>query len=353
MIRVRCKEDLMKPTNKLATASRTKLTQALPDSPPVVYGKDMTEAMNNALQFALQCPSVERGFYNANALHILNMTIRAGSCRYAMDVGKNLWLNKGRWSRLIKEYVIKEKMDIFIEQCRGIILGAAPLGAIPGFTFADPERSVIKHRWGGCLMGATFAGGKKLTMTLSFYSRTSYIGYMGFLDAAIAHVMARKMTEGTNYSVDDIKFTWHIASQQMHYFKIIPYMLSQPHLFKELQRLDRDRKDIDNQTKSWKQIARFYCRIRDDYDKWGIDMIEKEPYGPLKRIKRRWMEHMRYSHKLPPPSLPVTKLDFEKAQSNPNYQLIVNSEKYSGKYFGPNKHKVSKISNFDADEDDD
>ena len=309
-------------------------------SPPIIEGVDMTDAMNKALDFALSCESVERGFYNANALHILNLTIRAGSCRYAMDVGKNLWLNKGRWSRLVKEYIVKEKMDIFIEQCRGIILGAAPLGAIPGFAFADPQRSVIKHRWGGCLMGATFAGGKKLESTLTFYSRTSYIGYMGFLDAAIAHVIARKITEGTNLTIDDIKFTWYIASQQMHYFKIIPYMLSQPRLFKHLQHLEKHRDEIPTGTSAWKQIARFYCRICDDYVKYGNGMVDKEPYGPLKRIKRRWLEHMKHSHKEPPPSLPVNQLDFEKAASDPSYEMIINSEKYPGKYFGKNKDKV-------------
>ena len=324
---------------------------------PIVRGKDLTEAVNNALDLALECKSITRGFYNANALHILNLTIRAESCAYAMDVGKNLWLNKGRWSRLIKEYIIKEKMDIFIEQCRGIILGAAPLGAVPGLVFADPERSVIKHRWGGCLIGATFAGGKKLEMTLTFNSRTSYIGYMGFLDAAIAHVIAHKITEGTGKTVDDIHFVWHIASQQMHYFKIIPYMLSQPRLFQRLQHLEQHREKICIQTTSWKQIARFYCRIVDDFGKYGKDMVDKEPYGPLKRIKRRWMEHMKHSKKLPPPSLPVSELDFSKAQSNPDYQLIVNSEKYPGKYFGKNKEAVKnprcKISKIDADWDDD
>jgi hypothetical protein len=314
----------------------------------VVQGKDITEATAKSLDFALECESVKRGFFNANALHILNMTIKANSCNYTLDVGKNLWLNKGRWSRLIKEYVIKEKMDIFIEQCRGIILGAAPLGAIPGLIFNDPVRSVIKHRWGGCLMGATFAGGKSLEMTLSFYSRTSYIGYMGFLDAAIAHVIARKITEETDKTPNDIKFVWYLASQQMHYFKIIPYMLSQPRLFEHLQWLEQHRYKLGTSTSSWKQIGRFYCRIVDDYEKYGKGMIDKEPYGPLKRIKRRWMEHMGYSKQLPPPSLPVSELDFSKATSMPEYQMIINSERYPGQYYGKNKDKVKAKNSTDS-----
>ena len=68
---------------------------------PIVRGDDITDAMVNALDFALSQETVERGFYNANALHILNLTVVADSCDYSLDVGKNLWLNKGRWSRLI------------------------------------------------------------------------------------------------------------------------------------------------------------------------------------------------------------------------------------------------------------
>ena len=305
-----------------------------------IWGKDITKAVNNALNFALSSESLKRSFYNANAFHILNMTIQADSCQYTLDVGKNLWLNKSRWSRLIKEYIIKEKMDIFIEQCRGVFLNAAPLGAIPGFLFADPKRSVIKHRWGGCLMGASFAGGKKLETTLTFYSRTSYIGYVGFLDAAIAHVIAQKIIEGTDGSLDDIKFVWHIASMQMHYFKIIPYMLSQPRLFNQLVYLEKHRTVLAKETSSWRHIARFYCRIVDDYEKYGTSMVEKEPYGPLKRIKRRWLEHMGYSKKLPPPSLLACQLSFEKAISAPKYQMTINSTRYPGKYTGKNKHLV-------------
>jgi hypothetical protein len=332
---VRKRQTTLQPPPPNCTASPPRTNPA-----PIVFGQDITEAVNNALNYALSQETADRGFYNANALHILNLTIRAESCQYDLDVGKNLWLNKGRWSRLIKEYIVKEKVELFIEQCRGIVLGAAPLGAIPGFTFSDPQRSVIKHRWGGCLIGATFAGGKKLETTLTFYSRTSYIGYMGFMDAAIAHVMARKIIEGTGRSLNDIKFVWHIGSQQMHYFKIIPYMLSQPHLFKQLQFYEQHRDQIPKGQAAWKHIARFYCRICDDYKKYGKQMIEKEPYGPLKRIKRRWMEHMRYSHKLPPPSLPVSQLDFEKATSDPSFELVVNSDRYPGKYFGKNKELV-------------
>lgn len=309
---------------------------------PIITGLTITEAMNNALDFALESDNTRRGFFNSNALHILNMMIRAESCRYDLDVGKHLWLNRSRWSRLIKEYIVKEKMDLFIEQCRGVVLGAVPLGAVPGFTFSDPQRSVIKHRWGGCLIGATFVGGKKLEMTLTFYSRTSYIGYMGFMDAGIASLIAQKVTEGTDYTVDNIKFVWHISSAQMHYFKIIPYMLSQPRLFKHLQYLEKRRYDIQDQSHAWKQIARFYVRIVDDYNRFGLKMVDKEPYGPLKRIKRRWLEHMGYSPKTPPPSLPLSELDFEKASSDPSFTMLVNSERYPGDYLGKNKELVKQ-----------
>jgi hypothetical protein len=86
-------------------------------------------------------------------------------------------------------------------------------------------------------------------------------------------------------------------------------------------------------------------------------MLEKEPYGALRRIKRRWMEHMGHSPKDPPPSLPVSRLDFNKASSDPTFELVINSEKYPGKYTGKNKDKVKvnrvpKVSDLVSDDDD-
>ena len=146
--------------------------------------------------------------------HLFDVTISAETCELGeLDLGKHLWLNKQRWSRLIREYVPADPLHRFIEQAFEIYSGNSRKGATANMMFRDPPRSAKKHRWGGCLMGATFRGAQGKSK-ITFHSRTTYMGYIGFLDAAIAHAMASLIDEPSN-----IAFEWHISSQQLHCFK--------------------------------------------------------------------------------------------------------------------------------------
>jgi hypothetical protein len=242
--------------------------------------------------------------------HFLDSILVADSCEMKFDVGEELWLNVGRWSRLVKEYIDEEKLDLFIKQCQEIIGGESREGATTEFRFKDPIRSPKKHRWGGCLLAASFHGSFSDQPTLTFYSRTSYLGYIGMLDAAIAHVMAREIADPFGEcSIENIKFIWHIASIQLHHFKAMPYVFTRPALYRRLKqgKFDRDSQPV------WWNMRKWYDRIKKDYKQYGVKMIDHEKYGPFKRVKRRWLEHEGKLFKNLPPSLPVSKLDFSKA----------------------------------------
>ena len=165
-------------------------------------------------------------------------------------------------------------------------------------------------------MGATFRGDPKNNPTLTFYSRTTYIGYMGLLDAAIAHVM-------THYITDDpsrIRFRWHISSAQLHCFKTLPFIFSQPDLYDKLNHCNRSlrRSAVSFRKRvapTWYHLTKWYAKILEAFDKHGVDMINHEKYGPYKRIKRRWLEHERHLDKNIPPSVQCTELDFERCIS--------------------------------------
>jgi len=157
-------------------------------------------------------------------------------------------------------------------------------------------------------MGATFRGEKGNRPTITFNSRTTYMGYIGFLDAAIAHVMAREIA-----TPEDIGFRWHITSQQLHCFKTLPYIYSQPDLMKFLEKLGRNRRLIDKQSPTWRHVGKWYCKVLDHFDEHGVDMLDVEKYGPFKRIKRRWLEHKGHLDKNVPPSCLVDTLTFKKA----------------------------------------
>lgn len=287
-------------------------------------GEDISQMMRRAIRRHIECPDPDV-VLNIET-HLFNTTLYARSCDYDLDVGQHLWLNIGRWSRLIKEYVGSEALNRFIDQCAEIVTGTARDGATANFLFRDPDRYAKKHRWGGCLMGATFRGdGRKAGRPcLTFYSRTTYIGYMGLMDAAIAHCIAHELCVRTNgvwrgegaLAPNHIAFRWHISSQQLHCFKTLPYIYSQPDLMLRLEKLARNRRLIPKASPTWMHMAKWYCKVVDGFqDRQGSaeDWLLTEKYGPFRRVKRRWCEAKRHLQKHVPPSLTVDKLTFEKA----------------------------------------
>lgn len=284
---------------------------------------DITQLMASAIRGHLDAKTPD-AVLNIET-HLFNTILTAESADFKLDVGKELWLNKGRWSRLIREYVPKSALNLFIDQAVEIISREARDGATAIMHFKDPERFDKKHRWGGCLCGATFRGNnhKAGRATLTFYSRTTYMGYMALLDAAIANRIANAII--TKYagsylydrrpmSIKDISFRWHLSSQQLHCFKTLPYIYSQPDLMEQLDRMRRQRR-MPPSSPTWFHILKWYNKVHEAWDTYKdcSKMLAAEKYGPFKRIKRRWLEHMGYSTKNVPPSLMVDELDFTKA----------------------------------------
>lgn len=276
------------------------------------HAPTITELMAKAIRGHLDCEKPD-AVLNIET-HLFNVQLIADSCEYKLDVGKELWLNKQRWSRLIKEYVPLEALDRFISQACEILDGSARDGATANMLFRDPARYEKKHRWGGCLMGATFRGnGKKAgDPCLTLYSRTTYMGYMALLDAAIASNIARAISDRVTFGNGKVKigFRWYISSQQLHCFKTLPYIYSQP----DLMRIVENTRDGGTISPTWKHVCKWYQKVLEHYLAWGVEMLDHEKYGPFKRIKRRWLEHKGYLAKHVPPSLLADELDFSKAE---------------------------------------
>ncbi len=268
-------------------------------------GKDMTEVMHQATQRMIfdTSPDVVLGIES----HFFDTVLKAKTANFELDLGHTVWLNRSRWSRLIREYLPLKKWELFKEQAWEIIDGQARKGATTQMMFREPERFAKKHRWGGCLMSATFRQKRGEGWELTFYSRTTYMGYMAFLDAAIAHVMVREICDAyEDVSFEDISFTWHICDAQLHCFKTLPYMYS--HL--------ADGLEVSSciLSPTLTNILKWQDKIDKAYDDHGKNMLDHEKYGPFKRIKRRWMESQGHSTKNLPPKCTLDMLDFEKAE---------------------------------------
>lgn len=273
-------------------------------------GKDLTELMHLTAKRMIidQNPDVVIGIES----HFFGVELATPSCNFNLDMGHTVWLNRSRWSRLIREYLPLKSWELFKSQVWEIMDGKTREGATTQMMFREPERFAKKHRWGGCLMAATFRKRRDGGWQLTFYSRTTYIGYMAFLDAAIAHVMAREICDVyDNITLDDIGFNWHISDAQLHCFKTLPYLYS--HLPDYLIPDDGSTgNEPDSPTLI--NIQKWQKKIETAYKEYGKDMLDYEKYGPFKRIKRRWMESQGYSKKNLPPKCTLEMLDFEKAE---------------------------------------
>jgi len=272
------------------------------------HGKDIDSMIYCAMARHLEHPSPDACL--GTETHLFNVVLTAKSCKYTLDMGEELWLNMGRWSRLIKEYISKDSLETFLRCSKIIYRCEARQGATTEMKFIDPIRSEKKHRWGGCLMGITYRGEYDNHPTLTLYSRTTYMGYMGLLDAAIVHVLANMISDN---HPEKISLRWHISSMQLHSFKSLPYMFTNELWYRCLNDWEKNRSIIPSLKPTWRECMRWYCRICEHFDAQGNAMMDTEKYGPLKRVKRRWLEHNNYLP-MSVPSVLVNRLTFEKAQ---------------------------------------
>lgn len=254
--------------------------------------------------------------------HFINTQLYCqDAASYDLDLGRDLWLNPSRWTRLTREYIDSHRLQVFIDGARDIYNGKARDGAVVDMLFLDPDRYAKKHRWGGCLMSATFCLDADKKPLLTFYSRTTYMGYMALMDAGIATNIAR-LIQGDDDTC--IQFMWYIQSMQLHCFKTLPFIYSQKDLYEHLKHIAGELleyeqvptraqalEEMPGLSPTWYHIARWYLKVLDKFEEHGVDMLDYEKYGPFKRIQRRWLEHEGHlDHRVPPTH--IVDLDFSK-----------------------------------------
>ena len=132
-------------------------------------------------------------------------------------MGRDLWLNKQRWNRLVRQYLDPVETERFLFKAGELGRGQGAKGAVTTMFCHNVAREAKKHRWGNCMLGFTYRGdARKGTPTLSLHSRVSYIAYIGGLDLALAHVLARRIGEDIGIAPEDFAFRWHVDALQFH-----------------------------------------------------------------------------------------------------------------------------------------
>jgi hypothetical protein len=121
------------------------------------------------------------------------------------------------------------------------------------------------------------------------------------MDMGVAHAIAREIADPATIAIQ-----WHLDVMQLHSFKCLPYLYTQPDLMEVLE--DRDHlTELALQFPTWKSISRWWWKVLQFEDEGKT--VAAELYGPFKRIRRRYEE---YQRGITVPSVHISELDFSK-----------------------------------------
>lgn len=292
--------------------------------------KDMTELSRGLTERLVYAKPEELDVINAMDFQLNNVMVRSESCEYDYDL-KQTWVTASRWTSLVRQYLDPVALDGFLGQVQDKLRGKKR-----GIAFLRTQmvakRTTISNgkewrRWGSCMLGFSFTVLPKPTITL--HSRTTYLGYIGQLDLALAHVLAREIGLRIGLTPRDIAFVWVIDGAQFHSFKSLAWFFQSERDAKRLTR-DYSEADLKKLKKKYPVLARAKHRYQEfvDMDEAGLkycDMsfaqqlrirrrLHTEVYGPEygldweggTRLKAAGMAKV-----APPlPSIPVERLDF-------------------------------------------
>jgi hypothetical protein len=224
------------------------------------------------------------------------------SMAFEFDAGRDLWLMPTRFTVLQRAYLEAQALDVFLGRCEDIgANGHSQRGVITQLFARQHRSSLRKYRWGNCMIGWDFRGGGRYQPVLTMHSRVSYIAYIGGLDLALCCVLARYISERIGTPVEEFGFRWMLSSSQFHFFKSLPALYTMGY---ESEIMDT-KMYPDREYPTISGVRKLHRRIINGYES-GADLMD-EKYGPLRRIRRRYMEHrdgISYS-------TPLSKLTFD------------------------------------------
>lgn len=144
---------------------------------------------------------------------------------------KNMWLTKGRWSMMVRQYLDPELLSIWLSQAsQKIGLGGRGIAVMrtkmvkPRGGAASGNRET--RRWGSCMLNLSYKAVPHPTIAL--HSRTSYLGYIGALDLSVAWMCARYLAHEFDVPVETFRFAWYNEALQWHNFKSLAYLFNYP-----------------------------------------------------------------------------------------------------------------------------
>jgi hypothetical protein len=267
--------------------------------------KDLTALWHGEATSMVKATTKEIDFVSGLDVIRYDNLVGCRSMAYKFDLGRDLWLNRSRFTVLQREYLDLAQLEGFLRRAEEIGLGGVKHGVVTSMPFKSPAFRAKKHRWGGCMSALNFRVSKAGQPVLVLQSRVTYITYMGGADLALCHVIAREIARRIGKDVADFAFVWSCAAHQAHSFKGIPYLF-RAGLWPLIVDPDAQDEYPSDDYPALKLIRKWATQIVAKHEQ-GIP-LEAEKYGPLKRVRRRYEEWMRDE---PLPSCPVSTLTLQ------------------------------------------
>lgn len=231
--------------------------------------------------------------------------LRCRSMEFDFDAGRDLWLTKSRFTVLQRDYLDLYQLSQFLDRCESIGLGEAKRGVVTTMFAKQHGMKEKKYRWGNCMLAWSYRGGPKGEQpTLTMHSRVSYIAYIGGLDLALCHVLAREIGHRIGRKPEDFAFRWQVDSLQFHGFKSIPYLFR--HGLDSV--LRDDTKEYPSADYPTLRLVRRWWKYMTDAEAAGKE-LDAEKYGPVKRIRKRYEQYQREDFM---PAVPLEGLTLDK-----------------------------------------
>lgn len=222
---------------------------------------------------------------NTMDFQLNNVMVKAESCEYDFRL-KDVWVTKNRWTSLVRQYLDPVALEGFLDQ-----VGAKLKGKKRGIAFLRTQmvkrRTTASNnkewrRWGSCMLGFSYTALPKPQITL--HSRTTYLGYIGQLDLALVHVLAREIGLRVGLEPKDIGFVWIIDGAQFHSFKSLAWFFQTEYDRKRLQKVRHTEELKKKHPVLWRAQHRYLEYVAmDDEGKLYCDLS----FSQQLRIRRR------------------------------------------------------------------
>lgn len=153
----------------------------------------------------------------SSASQLFDVVAQSTTCEYDFDL-KMMWSGVSRWNKLVRQYVDPEAYESWMDAVTFSLQRSQGHSFMRTNTVAGRSG---QRQWGSCMVGMGFrrVGRKADKPSLILHSRTTYLGYIGMMDLALAHVIARDIGERNGLGLDDISFVWNIESAQLHAYR--------------------------------------------------------------------------------------------------------------------------------------